>query len=116
MQTYECFDWVLDQYKDEFTAKELAEAAGVPAATISSFRKGKKNAGIEIFDRLRIGLRQVSPLAYLHLHCLMAEQELDIVKLAAMAPLHTQGEILKAIASNGIFRHSSNNELTVSIR
>jgi hypothetical protein len=116
MQTHECFDWILNEYKDEFTAKELAEAAAVPEATISTFRKGKKNAGIEIFDKLRSGLRKVSPRAYLHLHCLMAEQELDVVKLAAMAPLHTQGEILKAIGSNGIFRHSSNNELTVSLR
>ncbi|MBD1899475.1 helix-turn-helix domain-containing protein [Trichocoleus sp. DQ-A3] len=116
MQTHECFDWILNKYKDEFTAKELAEAAGIPTSTISSFRKGKKNAGIEIFDKLRSGLRQVSPHAYLHLHCLMAEEELDVVKLAAMAPLQVQGEILKAIGSNGVFRHSSDNELTASIR
>lgn len=112
MQTSECLDWILNEYRSEFTAKELAEASGVPTSTISSFRKGNKNSGIEIFDKIRAGLRKISPNAYLHLHCLMAAGELDIVKLAVTAPLNVQGEILKAIGSNGIFRSSSSNSLS----
>ena len=85
MQTYECFDWILNEYQQEFTAKDLALASGVPESTISSFRKGRKNPGVEIFDKLRLGLRKVSPAAYLRFHCLMASSELDLVKLAAIA-------------------------------
>lgn len=107
METYQCLDLVLNEYKDYFSAKDLAKAAGIPESTLSAFRRGDKNPGVKIFDRIRAGLGQISPSAYMRFMSLLAISEIDVVKMVATAPLHVQGEILSAIASNGVFRKSA---------
>ena len=107
LETYQCLDLVLNEYKEYFSAKELAKVAGIPESTLSAFRRGEKNPGVKIFDRIRAGLGQISPSAYMRFMSLLAISEIDVVKMAAMAPLHVQGEILSAIASNGVFRKST---------
>lgn len=107
MKTYQCLDLVLNEYKDYFSAKDLAKAAGIPESTLSAFRRGDKNPGVKIFDRIRAGLGQISPSAYMRFMSLLAISEIDVVKMVATAPLHVQGEILSAIASNGVFRKSA---------
>ena len=115
MNTHECLDLVLNDYKDQFTAKDLAKITGVPESTISAFRRGEKNPGVKIFDRIREGLLEISPGAYMRFMSLLTASELDVVQLAAMAPLHVQGEILSAIASNGIFRKSAVKEENIPV-
>lgn len=110
METYKCLDLVLKEYKDYFDAKDLARAAGVPESTLSNFRKGDKNPGVKIFDRIRKGLSEICPSAYLRFMGLLATSEMDLAKMAAMAPLHVQGKILTAIASSGVFRQSRGEE------
>ncbi len=107
MKTYECFNLVLKEYQSEFSAKDLARVCDIPESTISNFRRGKLKTNIETFDKLREGLYKLSPAAYAHLHCLMASSKLDVVKLAATSPLHVQGKILSAIASNEVFCQSA---------
>ncbi len=107
LETYQCLDLVLNEYKEYFSAKELAKVAGIPESTLSAFRRGEKNPGVKIFDRIRAGLGQISPNAYMRFMSLLAISEIDVVKMAAMAPLHVQGEIPSAIASNGVFRKST---------
>lgn len=103
METHECLDVVLNEYKHQFTAKDLAKAAQVPESTISAFRRGEKNPGVKIFDRIRQGLQICSPSAYLRFMSLLTTTELDIVQLVATAPLHVQSEILACMASNSVF-------------
>lgn len=110
METYKCLDIVLKEYKDYFGAKDLAKAAGIPEATLSKFRRGDKNPGVKIFDNIRKGLSDISPAAYVRFMSLLANTEMDLVTMAAMAPLHVQGEILTAIASSGVFRKSRQEE------
>lgn len=107
METYKCLDRVLKEYKDSFDAKDLAHAAGIPESTLSKFRKGEKNPGVKIFDRIRKGLSDISPSAYAHFMGLLATSELNLVSMVSTAPLHVQGEILTAIASNRVFTKSS---------
>jgi len=110
METYKCLDLVLKEYKDYFSAKDLAQVIGIPESTLSRFRKGETNPGIKIFDRIRKGLSEICPSAYVRFMSLLATSEMDLVKMAAMAPLPVQGEILTAIASSGIFRNSRQEE------
>ncbi|AFZ55523.1 hypothetical protein [Cyanobacterium aponinum] len=108
MKTHECLDIVLTEYKDFFCARDLARISGVPEVTLSLFRNGEKNTGVKIFDKIREGLKKLSPEAYQRFIELLAEAELeppkpDLVKLIAEAPFSVQAEVLKTIASNGVF-------------
>lgn len=113
MKTYECLDIVLKEYKDYFTARDLAKVANIPETTISAFRKGETNSGVKIFDRIRMALHTISPLAYSRFMQLLSEleeeetviSEIDskIIKGLEKAPLEIQREILRTIASNRLF-------------
>jgi transcriptional regulator with XRE-family HTH domain len=102
MKIHQCFDRVLKQYN--ITGKQLSEVSGVTQAAISDFRNGKKNPGTDTLDRLLAALKEISPQASLQLCFLMAGEEIDLVKLVAIAPLKTQGAILRTIGSCGVFQ------------
>lgn len=108
MRTYQCLDIVLKEYKDSFGANDLSKVSEVPETAISLFRSGERNIGTKLFDQLREGLNKLSPEAYKRFMELLAETEIDppkpdLVKLIAQAPFSVQAEVLKTIASNGIF-------------
>lgn len=108
MKTHECLNIILNEYKNLFGARDLARASGVHESTLSVFKNGEKNIGIKMFDKIREGLNKLSPEAYKRFMELLADTEIDppkpdLVKLIAEAPFSVQAEVLKTIASNGVF-------------
>ncbi|BAQ61133.1 hypothetical protein GM3708_1539 [Geminocystis sp. NIES-3708] len=90
---------------------DLSKVSGVPETVISLFRTGERNTGVKIFDQLREGLQQISPKAYRRFMELLAEveplEEINLAELVAKAPFSVQAEVLKAIASTGVFTRLS---------
>lgn len=124
MKTYECLDIVLKEYRDYFTARDLAKVANLPETTISAFRKGEINSGVQTLDKIRIGLYKISPIAYHRFIQLLSELD-DITEISKVdaqiingiekLPLDIQREIIKTIAANRLFSRLEASNIVTSV-
>lgn len=124
MLTHECLDIVLKEYRNYFTARELAKTAGMSDQYLCAFRKGEINSGVQTLDKIRVALYKISPLAYNRFMQLLSELDdipvmskvdSQIINGIEKLPLDIQREIIKTIASNRLFTRLAESNVVTSV-